>query len=174
MPNWAWSPAMATWATARSPSCGGRHEHRRGGTTRSGTSAADTDARAPALLGRHARRPVRAPALRRLRQGAALSATGLPALLFDGKQLQGSADGRRDPYLDGLPPSLQLLLQGGRTLHRGAGRYGCKRSGERPTAWHRRDRPQDRQTCAPGLRTGEQRGDAAVLRRRVSFREENK
>ena len=37
-------------------------------------------------LGRHARGPVHAPALRRVRQGAALSAAGLPALLLDGER----------------------------------------------------------------------------------------
>ena len=54
-----------------------------------------------------------------LRQGAALSAAGLPALLLDGEHLQGDADRRRRPYLDGVPSSVQLLLQGSR----------------RPTSW---------------------------------------
>src|SRR5258707_11963006 len=96
-----WSRATATWAMARSPSCGGPHEHRDCRAAVARAPAADADARKPALLGRYARGAVHAPALRRVRQGAALSATGLPALLFDGEQLQGSADRRRYPYLDG-------------------------------------------------------------------------
>src|SRR5262245_9084790 len=108
MPRWAWSPATATAATGRSPACGEPPEHWRAAVgTR--TSTAHPDAREPALLGRNARGPVHAPALRVVRQGATLSAAGLPALLLDGQHLQGSVDRRRDPQLDGLPSSLQFL-----------------------------------------------------------------
>src|SRR6478609_2892314 len=107
MPKSVSSPATATWATARSPSCGGQHEH-------AGARAADAcaDPREPALLGWPARGQADAAALRRVRKGAALSAAGLPALLLDGERVQGGTAQRPAAHLYGVPPSLQLLLQG--------------------------------------------------------------
>src|SRR5690242_8680966 len=98
MRKWAWSPATATWATDRSRFCGGPHEcgtHLDSAGTR--TANADADAREPALLGRPARRPFHAPALRQVRKGAALSSAGLSALLLHGKHLAGGAARRPHP-----------------------------------------------------------------------------
>src|SRR5260221_5680347 len=106
---------MATWATARSPSCGGQHEldARPARPTSLGSSTADADARQPALLGRPARGPLHAPALRRVRPGAALSAAGLPTLLLDGEPVGRGAARRQDSHLARVPPCLPLLLQAG-------------------------------------------------------------
>ena len=80
---------------------------------------------------------------------------------------------RHDPHLDGLSPSLQLLLQGGGALHRGAGRHGCRRARERAAARHRRGRPQDRpERVRLQFEPVTKEVTLAVLRHRVSFREE--
>src|SRR4051794_2040994 len=112
MPRSAWSPATATWVTARSPYSGGRHEYRACFRCGARTADARADAREPALLGRPAGRQADAAALHRLREGAALSAAGLPALLLDGQRIQAGATHRHGPYLDGVPSPVQLFLQG--------------------------------------------------------------
>ena len=102
----------------------------------------------------------------RLRQGAALSAAGLPALLVDGERLRGGAARRHGPYLDGLPSS----------------RSTSSSSRPRPTSWRwstwmracgsmRRcaasPKPdvEDRPAREARLRTRQQGHHAAVLRR---------
>src|SRR6185437_5081042 len=113
---------MATLATARSPSCGGR-EH---DGVRQAAAAADTGY--AALLGWLEGRDAAAAALRRVRQGAALSAAGVRCVLVDGLRVDRCERARARAQLDGDAPSVPSRMEAGAALRAANGGPGGRRS----------------------------------------------
>src|SRR5580700_10402690 len=114
---------------ARSPSCGGRDDE---WGLREATAAPHR--RHAALLGWVAGTPTAAAALRRLRQGAALSTPGLRRLLVDERCVAGCLRHGPRAFLDRHAPRLPSRIQGGAAVCAGDRRSGRGRADERTAA----------------------------------------